>query len=199
MTDDHEATGRQAVRDRLLLRCAEAGLGKPRGLTVEAFGRMQGRLVDRLDHMTPENLDTLAELVIDQAGAAKPLWPAEATVLFLAKALQPRPFGLSRIVTSWLASVEGPIAEAEGWVVELYRHLRTRGTPPGKFDVVKLREEAQANRRAMALIQERQSRGSASQHDLDWAGAYERDRQAAAAIVAAGVARRDERGNSDAA
>lgn len=185
---DH--TQRQAVRVRLFDRLDEAGLARPRRLTAEAFDRQKVRLLDRLDHMSGENLDTLAELVIDAADGKRPEWPSEKVILFLANSLQPRPFEQLRIVTSWLASIEGPTALAGGWLVELYRFLRRTGRPPSNFDEGNIRAEAAENRRKLVMISERRSRGAASASDLDWAEAWERDRAAAEAIVTRGEAKR---------
>lgn len=187
---DTDGTGRQLVRERLLRRCDEAGLVKPRKLTAEAFDRYRDRLVEAFDHMSAENLDTLAEIVIDASDDKRPEWPVERQIRHLAAAIEPRPFAEKRIVKSWLSSVEGPLALSGGYLVELYRHLRARGTPPGKFDVVQMREEAANNRRMLAAIAGRRARSSASRDDIAWAEAYARDAAAAEDIVAAGAARR---------
>lgn len=178
---------RALVRDLLVKRLEDAGMQRARGVSAEAHAQMLDRLTDHLAYMTAENLKTLAELVIEAGGGpARTWWPAEVTVRGLAQALQARPLQQHRIVTSWLASVEGPVAEASGHLVELYRFLRRHRRPPMAMDQRQLREEAAENRRRMGIVQDRVQRGVASDDDRGWIASYLEDQREAQGIVDAG-------------
>ncbi len=177
-------TGQARVRRHLLERGDEAGLKRPAKMTVETFGRWRDRLVAALDHMTPDNLETLAELVIaNAAGRRHDEWPAEVLVRQFAKGLQPRPAGQGRIVTSWLASVEGPAAEAGGYLVELHQFLLARGRPPSEIDMRTIRAEAASNHREVERITRRADRGTADEADRVWLEAFRRAEARAQALV----------------
>lgn len=181
--------GRAMVRRLLMDRAEAAGLVRAKGVSAAAHAAMLDRLCEYLGYMTPENLKTLAELVIDAgAGPSRTWWPAEVTVRGLAGGLQARPLGQHRIVASWLASVEGPVAEAGGWLVELYRFLQRHRRPPLAMDQRQLRDEAAANNRRMGLVRDRIERGAAPDEDRAWLAAYLRDAEAARAIVDGGRA-----------
>lgn len=183
-----ETSGRDLVREVLVGRIEDAGLTRPRGLSVERFTEMKGRLAQHLAYMDRANLETLAEVVIDHAGGkSKTECPAEVVIRQLAHALQPQPFEEKRIVRSWLASVEGPQAEAGGYLVELFRFLRRAGRPPMAYDMQQLREEARQNNRTVVMIRERIERGTAQPADCDWLSAYLADQQAARRIVDRGA------------
>lgn len=184
-------SGKAAVRDLLVGRVNAAGLVRRKGMSAEAHDAVLGRLCEHLAYMTPENLRTLAELVIEAGdGPARTWWPAEVTVRGLASALQQRPITQHRIVTSWLASVEGPVAEAGGWLVELYRFLCRHRRPPMAMDQRQLREEAAENNRRMGIVQDRIERGAAQDADRAWLAKYLEDGREARAIVDAGRAAR---------
>lgn len=193
MDEQASDSGRDRIR-RMLDRLDEAGLKRPRGMTLEAHRRLRQRLTDQLAYLSGENLDTLAELILDHAGGKqRDTWPSEVVIRQLARGLERPPVDEHRIVTSWLASVEGPVAEAGGWLVELYRWLRQHRRPPMAYDVARLQEEARANRRAAQLIAERIGRGSASEADRQWLEAYRRDARDAGAIVARGAQGRQQK------
>lgn len=186
---DGAAGNRDRVRGLLLARLDEAGLRRPRGATVEGWEAVRARLVRQLAYMDDENLKTLADLVLDHAGGRRrDESPSEIVIRSLAHALQAPPFEERRIVRSWLASVEGPQAEAGGYLVELFRFLRRTGRPPLAFDMARLREEADENRRGVALIRERIDRGTAQAADRQWLSAYLADRDAARRLIRRDVA-----------
>lgn len=190
---DHEAAGRAMVRAGLIERLAQAGVACPAKLGLGGMAAMEARLLDRLAYLSPDNLATLAELILDHAvaqhGAVK-RWPAEVLVLSWAEALQKRPFALSRIASSWLRSIEGPQAEAAGYLTELYRWLRNHGRPPLPYDLRDIRAKAVAHAREVEVIRGRMARDAASDLDRQWLAAYLRDAQDAADFVATGVAGR---------
>lgn len=170
-------------------RCRDAGLVKGRGKTDEAA---LIRLSDWLGYLSDDNLATLAETTIDQAGG--PLgrdWPAEATIRHWAKSLQRPPVVQHRIVTSWLASIEGPPAVAGGYEVELYRLLcRIAPRPPGPFDMQLVRDEARDNASTVLRVSENIAAGRAAPDDRQWLEAYLRTREHVRQIITEGAARR---------
>lgn len=192
MTDETETaaqdeSGRALVRRMLIERLQNAGLTRARGQSEKALADSIAHLVAALDHMTAENLHTLADVVIDHAaspGASRGQWPAEVLIIAWAKALQPRPFEMHRMVTSWLASVKGPDAEAGGYLVQLYRFLRQHRRPPLAYDLsVSIMEAAREDNRRLTLIADRIARGVAVADDLAWHEAYMRDEMQARSYV----------------
>lgn len=194
-TTEHGEAGRALVRRLLIERLQNAGLVRARRQSEKALADSIAHLVATLDHMTAENLHTLADVVLDHAasaGAAKGQWPAEVLILSWAKALQPRPFEMQRIVTSWLASVEGPVAEAGGYLVQLYRFLRWYRRPPLAYDLaVTIRDAAREDNSRLTLIAHRIACGVAvAADDLAWHEAYLRDEMQARSYVDQGRSRR---------
>ena len=189
--DDDAGSGKARVRECFVQRLTDAGLVRPKGMAEAAYPEMMTKLVDFLSYMGRENLMTLAELVIDHAeGQKRNVCPSEVVIRGLARGLQERPVTEARIVTSWLASIEGPQAELGGYLVELLRFLRAHGRPPMDYDKRKMREEAEANQRARNLISGRMERDSATREDRAFLLAYETDLRRAREIVAAGREKR---------
>lgn len=183
--------GRTRVRQVLVARLQEAGLKPCRKQTAAAHEEMWGRLADQLAYMEPENLLTLADQVMALAeGPRHDQCPAEVTIRAVAHALQRPPFEEHRIVSSWLASVEGPVAEAGGYLVELYRWLRQHGRPPLTWDMKKIREQAAENNRQVTLLRDRGERGVIQPADREWLEAWAKDQQSARRIVREGQNRR---------
>lgn len=190
--DDDEA-GKQAVRDLLIQPLTDAGLKRPRGLSERAQKEALAMLVRDLDHMNAENVRTLCDSVLRQAtlpGPGQGFWPAAVMIIAWGHGLQVRPFRLHRLVTSWLASVEGPMAEAGGYLVQLLRFLRQHKRPPTKFDLAKVKEQAGEDNRHMGVVEDWVARGTAAQSERDWYEAYLRDQQMARDFVDQGRARR---------
>ena len=79
---EQRTDGRQLVGALLMDRCAEAGMVRPKGMTLEEFDAFRARLLNRLAYMAAANLRTLAEIVIEGAcGPKRNQWPAEASVI----------------------------------------------------------------------------------------------------------------------
>lgn len=190
METDALKPGRAAVKDLLTDRLDAAGLQRPKGVSVDGHAMTRRRLEDHLSYMDPENLMTLAEALLDSVTGAH--WPSELVVRQMAHALQAPPAGQKRIVTSWLASVEGPMAEAGGWLVELYRFLLRHGRPPLSMDMRQIREQAAGNARRVEMIRGRIDRDVASGEDREWLERYLADQRAARAVVEQGAQRRQE-------
>ncbi|MEI4470938.1 hypothetical protein [Frigidibacter sp. MR17.24] len=184
--DGEAKSGKTLVRELLIDRLDEAGLQRPRRVTSEVHEATKKRLAEGLAYMDAENLVTLAELLM---GVAKDgLWPAEVVVRHMAHGLQAPPARESRIFNSWLASIEGPKAVADGTLVELYRFLVQRGVPPGPTDRRAIAERAGQNTRRIQLIRERVE---PSPEETAWLAAYRRDEAVAREIVEAGNKKRE--------
>jgi hypothetical protein len=193
-----DATDRARVRRVLIDRVEGAGLVRARGVSAEAHRASLGKLADKLGYMSPDNLETLAEVVIDNAGGrAGNEWPSEKLVRQWAQALQPAPPQHHRIVTSWLASKAGPEAEAGGYLVELYRFLLRRPVPPGPYDLRLIGEQAAENNRRCGMIRDRIARDCATTEDRGWLAAYVRDQGEARRVMDDGRARREAKGKGD--
>lgn len=184
--------GKGAVRVLLIERLLDAGFVRPRGVTAEVFERQKKHLAERLAYMSAENLMTLAEVLIGKATKGY-AWPSELMVMQFASGLQAPPPMQSRIVTSWLASIEGPKAVLRGDLVELYRYVRRHHAPPqGTYAAKKIAEEARDNARRRTIMQERMRDGVASDEDRRWLRDWETDQEAALALVRAGQEKRGE-------
>lgn len=188
-TEDFEA-GRAVVRKHLIERLHAAGMVKPRKLGAEAFAQSQKFLERQLAYMSADNVMTLAETLIDNAVGSE--WPSEVVIRAMAKDLQKPPVTQSRLMSSWLASVEGPKAVAAGYLVELYRYLRRHNKPPAAFDLRRIAEEADANQRHATIVRERIEADIARPEDRHWLVQYQADREAALAIVDHGNKKRAE-------
>lgn len=179
--------GRALVRTLFVQRLDEAGIRPGRGRLVRDHREMLDRLVGHLAYMAPDNLRTLATETIRAAGGPlHDLCPSEATIRGFAEGLQRKPVAMRRIVTSWLASVEGPHARAGGWLTDLYRWLLRHGRPPTAYDLRQIRDTAEGNRRLAGVMTDRLERGALSQPDRVWLSRWIDDSRAAERLVAAG-------------
>lgn len=192
MTDvqsDVQQDGKAMVREKLIARLDQAGLVRKRGSSLADHEATMKRLVDHLAYMTPDNVEVLAESLIDaQVGG---IWPAEIVVRQWAQALQAAPVERPKIISSWLASVEGPKAELGGYLVELYRFLIRHKRPPLFGDLRQITDEAGENVRRLEIVQGRIDRGTVTDEDRQWHGRYMADRAAARAVVDGGRQRRE--------
>jgi hypothetical protein len=188
---DLERAGRHAVRTLFWDRLDEAGVKRPKGLTVEAYAALRDRLTDRLSYMAAPNLVTLAQLMIDAAqGPWRDKCPDEVVIWNHAKAIQRPPIGEHPIYTSWVRSIEGPPALAGGYLLELAEFVVRFYRAPTDYDLAKIKEAAAANARRLYLTQDRAARGVAPADDLQWASWYVRERDRLAGFVADGMAHR---------
>jgi hypothetical protein len=201
MSDSEDGKeGKAKVRDLLIQRVAEAGLVRAKGVSADMHDAYLKRLESQLAYMSAENLMTLSELVIENGqGPSRTVWPSEVIVMNFARALQAPPPAQRRIISSWLASVEGPVAEAGGYLVELYRFLAKHGRPPMQMDNREMREAARDNNRRCDLIADRIDRGTVTEDDRDWLARYREDERAARQIVDEGARRRAAQGKGEAA
>lgn len=187
MQDSDQATGKAAVRVHLVARLDAAGLVRGKGVSERAHAEMCDRLADHLAYMGAENLATLAEVVMGHtSGPAHTVWPAEVTIRAFATAIQRPPVGEARIVSSWLASVEGPVAEAGGYLVELYRFLARHRRPPLAMDARDIKAAASEAQRSHSLIRDRIERGHGRPDDHATLESYAADLRSAQAVVDTG-------------
>lgn len=199
MTDGHDdiaTEGKEAVRLHFVQRLADAGVTRCKGMTEARYGDFMKGLIDWLSYMDADNLQTLAELVIENAAGAR--CPSEVFIQQTARNLQKKPPTENRIFSSWLASKEGPPAQAGGYLVELFRFLRQRNMPPSDYDMKKIHELAADNQRTMHLIRGRIDRQTDTPEDRQWMAAWTRDQQTANDIVAAGAVRRAAKASGEA-
>jgi len=198
--EHQELTGKDRVRLMLWQRLKEAGVRPCLKMTEATFDQMQARVVSRLAYMSETGLTTLAETLISVIASRQgDRCPGEVVVLGYAEAIEKRPFEQHPIVTSWLSSVEGPAAEAGGYHVALYRWLRRNAPPPPlKFDMLKIKEQAQRDHSRNTLLQDRLSRGVISDDERAELTMWERDRDAVEKMIDQGRRARAVAANAEA-
>lgn len=183
--------GRHAVRTLFWDRLDEAGVVRPKGLTVDQYNALRDRMADRLSYMAAPNLTTLAQLMIDAAqGPWRNRCPEEVVIWNQAKALQQPPLREHPIYTSWVRSIEGPPALAGGYLVELAQFVAKTFRAPFEYELASIKEAADANARRLHLTEGRAERGTAPRDDLQWAAWYVRERDRLSQVVADGMAHR---------
>lgn len=181
---NHEATGREAVRLHFVQRLAGSGLKPAKGLTEAQHAEAQKKLVEFLSYLSVPSLVTLADQVLTVAGGkGRDSWPSELVIRQMAEGLEKRPVIMAPIVTSWLASIEGPKAEAGGYLAQLFRHLRTHPRPVMSYDLTQIRQQAADDRRREAVIQSRAEAGLTSEDDLRWRADLAEDLRQAREII----------------
>ncbi|RVV99715.1 hypothetical protein EKE94_03270 [Mesobaculum littorinae] len=191
-TNATEAEGRARVLALLWDRLDAAGLKPPPRVTGETWAATRRKLTAELAHLDSENLDTLVQNVLDAAtGPKRDRSPKYLTIRNYGLGLQQRPLRQARIITSWLASKEGPQAEAGGYLVELFRFVRKHQRPVLPYDMRQIRKVADENARALQRYRERAAAGKISAQERAWCEAYQRDATEARQIIEEGKARRD--------
>lgn len=185
-------SARATVRHNVIHRLEAAGLKRPRCCKSETeFAAMKRRLVEYLAYLSPASLEALADQLLTYAsGKDRDLWLSELIIRQMAEALEHRPAEESPIVTSWLASVEGPRALTAGHAVEMLRHLRKKRSALMPYDRRMIVEDAGRNARQRQLIAERQRDGIDRPEDRAWQADYAADLQLVEALVARGAQHR---------
>ena len=163
-------SGRARVRARLL--APLDGLPRPKGASAADHAKDIEHLVGKLAYMSEDALDGLAELILRQPGHR---WPALGLVRSWAYAIEAPPPGVSDYATSIIRSVMGRTAWDGGYAVELLRHARKAGPPPGAYFIDKLRDEAHWNRRRLADLRAQREVGRCSEAELRWLAAWHED------------------------
>lgn len=199
-----EAPARTRVRKLLIEPLAEKGLNRANGATVEQHAAMTERLVRRLAYMSPEGLRMLEEQVEQLAeGKRRDRWPAEVTVVNLARRIERPPAAESRIVPSYMRSAAGRRAWEEDPLLaaELLRHLLSTRLPPADWQWAKMREAAEYRRRRIAGARMRREEGRETEEDARRLDEWAREREQVRAWVFDGKGQEssDAAGVSDAA
>lgn len=184
-----KAEDRARVKALVVERLDQAGMLRKRGVSAAAHEAAMNGLCEHLAYMSDDNLMTLAESLIESA--ADGVWPAEVVIRQFARALQEPPAAERRLVSSWLASIEGPKAEAGGYLVELYRWLMQHTRPPLPMDMREIRDRATSNARRVEIVRDRIEREAAGPDDRGWLEQYLRDREQARALVDAGRGKKE--------
>lgn len=186
-----KARGRAVVRAELVEPLQADGLVRPPRETAASHAAMIDRLCDRLAYLDAGQLAVLREVVLRAAeGEARNRWPAFATIWNLAVRLYPPPDEEDRLIASWFASVEGPKARDQGFMVELYLFLRRMHRPPGQYELKGLREEAAENARRRVRVEEWLRAGRAQPSEADWHARYTAMQARCLRLVEAGEERR---------
>ena len=190
--DAAQSLSRRARVRRLLIEpLTKDGLVRGKGLTLDEHAAFLDKLADKVGYLDDAMLVTLAELVLNMAeGVARNHWPAFATIWNVATRLRRPPDDESHIMCSWLVSVEGPIAQEAGHLVELYLWLRKHGCPPSDFVLKTIRQEAAENARTRARIGRDLQAGSARASDVEWLNGYLRTLDYCEGLVARGAGKR---------
>lgn len=196
MTEDHDETGRRAVRALLIEPLEADGMRRHARTTVEAHKAFCDRLAEKLAYMRAENLRALRPIVASLAsGPALNVWPEFQTVTQHAYRLQPPPDQIDDILWSWLHSIEGPLARDAGTLYATRLFIKTYRRPP-VLDVAK-RQIAERQReidRDMERLRRARGVGEATEAQVEAILAYDRVVAECEAIVDAGVRHRAERG-----
>ncbi len=186
---------RAAVRQYLIQPLEAAGLQRNARQRVADHDALLDKMQDRLGYLAPDLLTVLAEAILRLAeGPLHNTWPTWATIWNNATRILPPPDDESHIMTTWLASIEGPVARSGGYLVELHSWLRRHGRPPGSYDMSKIRERAAENQRRRVRIEEWVAKGHAKAEDREWLDAYLRAQAQCEALVAMGEAKRVAKG-----
>lgn len=187
------------ARARRILIAPLACLARPAKVAEAQHRDNLDRLARKLSYMDAPGLAALAEIALAQAGQcakgrALPVCPLDGVVLAWAYALQPPPVQQSDYAASVMRSVMGRQAYDRGYGVELLRHARRHGPPPGAYSVVKLKDEARENgRRRAALRVEIEAGNSLPPERARWLDAWHADALMVAQLIAEGDERREAR------
>lgn len=189
-----ETTPRACVRVHFIDRLEEAGFIRHKRTTREAHRRTLERLCEGLAYLDPDNLATLAQAVLFTASKdGPPIWPQEARILAMAHDLVTPPAREFRVVSSWLASVEGPKLLAEGCEAEMFALLRRperRGRPPSNWERHEVKRAAADNARRLERTERLMAEGRASESEIAWRAHHLALREEARALIAEGQKKR---------
>lgn len=192
------------ARARRILIAPLSGLGRPRGVADAVLRDKLDKLARKLDYMEELHLKGLAELCLAHAGqvalskgVATPTCPDPDLVLAWALALQPPPLRVSDYPASVMRSAMGRRAFDNGYGVELLRSARRHGPPPGAYSLVKLKDEAEANRHRRTALRLAIEAGTGLTADQDgWLKTWHDDALAVERLVAEGDERREAKGEA---
>ncbi len=162
-------TGKARVARILIDPLVQGGMGKSPSQNAEEFGEMLDRLSVKLAYLPEQRLKGLNEFCIRMArGKRHDIWPKEQHVLNWAYRIQPPPADWSEYVCSIMRSAMGRRALDEGYHIELFETANRWGPPPTKYDIAKMKGQAEDNRSKRARVTRENQRGVASKDDLQW-------------------------------
>lgn len=160
MDQQEQKDGERCVRERLIDELTLRGLGRPTGLTVKAFDDMLRGLCQKLAHMTPENLDALAEVAAAKpSGKDRDRFPIANDILEWAREIQPPKDTGSPLVRALFLHAVGRGMVAEGFGPELLRWVKKHRRWPKDGDIRLVRAEGVEAVGRIQLIEDRQRRG----------------------------------------
>lgn len=181
--------GKERVRRCLIDPLQARGMVRRAGVTLADHAEWLDSLAARLAYMTEGNLAVLAEAVQRHAGGkARNRWPRDVTICNFAADIQRPPATVSRLVRSMLASVMGQAALAGGYHLELMEWLRDQGRKPGAFDLSRMKQDAEENRRKAKVIRHRCARGLADVAEQGWLVWYDGQSARAEQLIRDGAA-----------
>lgn len=195
---DDEATGSVeagTARARRILIAPLSGLARGKRVSEAQHRDTLDRLARKLSYMDAAGLNGLVELALANAGQVargrQPVCPEAGVLLAWAYALQAPPVRQSDYAASVMRSAMGRRAHDNGYGVELLRHARRHGPPPGAYSVFRLQDEARENlRRRAALRIEIEAGNSLSGDHARWLQAWHDDAALVEALIAEGDDRR---------
>lgn len=192
-------TGTARVR-RILIE-PMAGLARGKRVTEAQHRDNLDRLARKLSYMDAAGLQGLVELVLAHAGQLArgrlPVCPEVGVVLAWAYALQAPPVRQSDYAASVMRSAMGRRAHDGGYGVELLRHARRHGPPPGAYSVFQLQDEARENlRRRRAIRDSIEAGGSVSPEHARWLQGWHDDAALVEGLISEGDDRRAARGDA---
>jgi hypothetical protein len=162
-------TGKARVARILIDPLVRGGMSKSPKQNAGDHAEMLDRLAIKLAYLPEQRLRGLNEFCIRMArGRRYDIWPKEQHVLNWAYRLQPPPADWSEYVCSILRSAMGRRALDEGYHVELFETANRWGPPPTKYDISKMKWQAEENRSKRARVVRENQRGVARHDDLQW-------------------------------
>ncbi|MDN3713331.1 hypothetical protein QWZ10_19290 [Paracoccus cavernae] len=147
-----------------------------RRLGAEAHEKMVARLRSWLGYLDDDQLSGLLNQIVVMSVSGE--WPTEFHIRQVAMRMAPPPPEVSPYPRSMMVSALGRRAVAEGWAVEMYHEVLHHGPPPfqdGGWKEKLLRKEAAENEETAIRVRERVAAGQASDRDIRWLAARERD------------------------
>lgn len=177
-----------AVREMFIEPLVSGGMQRPKRMTVDEFESEQKQIIEKLSYMQPEALAGLRSYIVRTAPVHKGVqfWPRINVILQFAWGLQAPPARQNDYVVSVLRSALGCRANDEGWLVELFHHLRKFGPPcfkAGGMTELEVKQKAESNRRKRERICEKISDGTVSDDDRQWLSYWRRAEEAALGIM----------------
>lgn len=136
--------GTALVREKLI--GPLMSLPRPKRVSAADHEAALAKLAQQLAYLSPRALDGLCELALVTSAGGKAC-PAVDLIRSWAYQIERPPITSSDYALSLMASAMGREAMETGYAVELLRHARRFGPPPGKYVISDLRDQARVNLR----------------------------------------------------